>query len=189
MRGPRFGKLHIACGDFLKPPLAHYAAAPFPTRPASLGSRGGPMEQRSLLPFPQSLGRRGRAPSGKRVGGAFARGDKIIISNLPSIIRTAVLVRLLRYHVLRPKSRVAADIFFAFFCKCAGKTDRPSPAVAHPPGGGAGLQRFYTFPVDGPLRREYDGKNVFGGKAAMKKKTTFGLLGLAAAGVSSTIIM
>ena len=35
------------------------------------------------------------------------------------------------------------------------------------------LQRFYTFPVDGPFRWEYDGKNTFGG-AAMKKKTTFG---------------
>ena len=46
------------------------------------------------------------------------------------------------------------------------------------------LQRFYTFPVDGPLRREYDGKNKFW-EAAMKKKTTFGLLGLAAAGAGA----
>ena len=77
-------------------------------------------------------------------------------------------------------------IFFSrFFANVPEKRTGHPPAVAHPPGGGVGLQRFYTFPVDGPLRREYDGKNVFGGKAAMKKKTTFGLLGLAAAGAGA----
>ncbi len=54
--GPGLASCISLAAAFLKPPLAHCAAAPFPTRPASLGSRGGPMEQRSLLLSPQSLG-------------------------------------------------------------------------------------------------------------------------------------
>lgn len=65
-------------------------------------------------------------------------------------IETAVLFRPLRYHVRRPKSSAGADIFFAIFCKCAGKTDRLPLGCCTPAGVRCRIYKGFTlFPLTG----------------------------------------
>jgi len=89
--GSPIGQAPYRLRRLFKSPLAHSAAAPFPTRPAALGSRGGPVK--GALPFAAPNLRRISA-AGWKAGGhpPFPQGsaspsllpdDRILISRTP----------------------------------------------------------------------------------------------------------
>ena len=120
LRGPRFGRLPIACGSF----------------------------ERGLLIFNFSMDLGGPYLAGK--AGRWRGAARPWGSNLLFKIETAVLFRPLRYHVRRPKSSAGADIFFAIFCKCAGKTDRLPLGCCTPAGVRCRIYKGFTlFPLTG----------------------------------------
>lgn len=144
---------------FSKSPLAHSAAAPFPTKPKD-GFAGTPfglaavnLRRMAASVRKAGLGRNdsvllsaGGVSARRMLGGAWAWGGMdISASNLLFMIETAVLFRSLRYHAFRRKSRAAANIFFTIFCKYAGKTDRLSGGVARPAAGKPGFTKVLHF--------------------------------------------
>ena len=174
LRGPRFGRLPIACGSFKRgllifnlrmgskgPPkrtcrwhvrrpvafpqksesiLLHHVAASFLSLAALLS--GGCSFSISAWIWAGRIWRERRGVG----AGQQDHGDRTSFLK----IETAVLFRPLRYHVRRPKSSAGADIVFAIFCKCAGKTDRLPLGCCTPAGVRCRIYKGFTlFPLTG----------------------------------------
>ena len=168
MRGPRFGKLHVACDAFFKGTARSFRCGSFPhvvdTSCAHSLLPAGKARPLCCVSSPRESGRvLSRGPHQRRFRGApsralswgphqnsFAPGGggrsaKGMLSNPLSKDETIVLVRSLRYHDAGGKSRAVGGFFSGTFMRKTGKRDTISRERCTPPDGTAGGAKDLHF--------------------------------------------